>query len=423
MSDINNLPAAVLGQILFRASATPAKNLSEWKTKLPILAVCRKWTELALGFVFRQVYVEVTALPLSSLIARPLYTSNAELFISRGCVLAARRLTIEWLLQTTPDHLHFIVLEVLKLDRVDWQNINSLIFTEAAQIFQRPVEPIIYDERAVTDIARTLQYFAQNVRNIFELDMSYLSYGSTGKYLYDNLATYYGGRLQVLIALHPIPFPNSFFSRNVKVLELRLDSSAARVLPSICGETLKVLKLADVPCNFAWHHFRYDIFDLPIVFHQLTVLHLTFKYKETPLTEGEVQDKIASGAHNCEKLYFPALRELSIENCTPDCDLLYADFPFPELNRVHLSGSISSLRHCSRLKLTWVGDLEIWVGISESDSMVDIYGVISHFFSDISIGRTASLCVIGDWRILNPELICWANLTKLEVDGVEYATL
>ncbi|KAJ2459918.1 hypothetical protein GGI03_005420, partial [Coemansia sp. RSA 2337] len=85
MAHINDLPAPVLARIISKAADTPALTLSQWKTKLPILAVCRAWTKQAIGAVFNQVYVEVTALPLSSLIARPLCTSNAELFISRGC--------------------------------------------------------------------------------------------------------------------------------------------------------------------------------------------------------------------------------------------------------------------------------------------------------------------------------------------------
>ncbi|KAJ2110408.1 hypothetical protein IW146_005921 [Coemansia sp. RSA 922] len=115
---------------------------------------------------------------------------------------------------------------------------------------------------------------------------------------------------------------------NIRVLELTLDSSAAHVLPSICGETLKVLKLDEVPRNFAWHHFRYDIFDHPTIFDQLTVLHLSYDNNDMPLTEGEVQDKIALGTHNCNQLCFPALSELTIENCTPDCDLYTPIFCF-----------------------------------------------------------------------------------------------
>ncbi|KAJ2869840.1 hypothetical protein GGH93_006032 [Coemansia aciculifera] len=200
------------------AAATPAKNLSEWKAKLPLLAVCRTWTELALSFVFYQVFVELPELPDSTSSAHFLWTSNAELFITRGCVLKAQCLNIE------------------------------------------------------------------------------LAY--------------------------------------IKVLELTLDSSAVRVLPDICGETLKVLKLDEVPHNFAWHHFRYDMFDHPIVFRQLTVLHLTFEYEDIAFAEGEIRDRAASGVHCCDQLSFPALKQLYIQNCTPDCDLLYADHPFPELNYV-----------------------------------------------------------------------------------------
>ncbi|KAJ2873997.1 hypothetical protein H4R27_006532, partial [Coemansia aciculifera] len=125
---------------------------------------------------------------------------------------------------------------------------------------------------------------------------------------------------------------------NIKALELRLDSSAARVLPGICGKTLRVLKLFNVPHNFAWHHFRYDVFVQPIVFHRLTILHLSYEVKDIALTEGEIQDKVASGVHNCDQLSFTSLRELVIQNCTPDCDLLYADLPFSELKKMGLSG-------------------------------------------------------------------------------------
>ncbi|KAJ2859850.1 hypothetical protein GGH94_005873, partial [Coemansia aciculifera] len=332
MAHINSLPKNVLAQILYMAAATPAKNLSEWKAKLPLLAVCRTWTELALSFVFYQVFVELPELPDSTSSAHFLWTSNAEMFITRGCVLKAQCLNIELAYDVTSDQLRFIALDVLKLDRVDWQKINSLTFTLAMRTFHITVEPVSQDDWAATDVARTVQYFAQNLHNIVELELCSLASESAGEYLYSDLATFYSGRLQALRAEGSIPLPFSCIPRNIKVLEFRLDSAAARILPSICGETLKVLKLGSVPHNFAWHHFRYDdLFDLPIVFRQLTVLYLYFRGKEIAYTEGEIQDKVASGARCCDQLSFPALKQLYIQDCTPDCDLLYADTPFLEL--------------------------------------------------------------------------------------------
>ncbi|KAJ2062611.1 hypothetical protein GGI17_002305 [Coemansia sp. S146] len=228
---------------------------------------------------------------------------------------------------------------------------------------------------------------------------------------------FYGGRLKALRAEGSISLPFSCILRNIKVLELSLDLSAVRALPSICGETLKVLKLGEVPHNFAWHHFRYDMFDHPIVFRQLTALHLSFEYKDIDLTEVEIQDKIASGALNCDQLCFPVLRQLVIDNCTPDCDLLYADIPLPELKKVNLFGFINSIRHCSRLKLTWVRDLSV---VIFSDDTTEIYRLASYFFTNIRIGRTASLSISGDWFILDPDVMRWANLTQLEVNKADY---
>ncbi|KAJ2871978.1 hypothetical protein GGH93_004385, partial [Coemansia aciculifera] len=286
-------------------------------------------------FVFYQVFVELPELPDSTSSAHFLWTSNAELFITRGCVLKAQCLNIELAYDVTSDHLNHIALDILKLDRVDWQNINSLTFTLDTWILSRPFELVSQDELPATDVARTVQYFAQNLRNIVELELCSLASESAGEYLYSDLATFYSGRLQVLRAEGSIPLPFSCIPRNIKVLGLTLDSSAVCVLPSICGETLKVLKLDNVPHNFAWHHFRYDdLFGSPIIFRQLAVLHLTFEYGDIDLTQVEILDKIASGAQNCDQLCFPALKQLFIRNCTPDCDLLYADLPFPELNYV-----------------------------------------------------------------------------------------
>ncbi|KAJ1912440.1 hypothetical protein GGI16_005408 [Coemansia sp. S142-1] len=423
MPHIHDLHRDVLEKILYKAVAAPAKNLSEWKIKLPLLAVCRKWTKLALSFVFYQVFVELPRFPDSNSYAHFLWTSNAGLFISRRCVLRALRLTIQLPYNVTPDHIRIIALDILMLDRVDWQNINSLAFTFATWTLRLPVKPVSQDDKTATDVARTIQYFAQSLRNIVELDFCRLVSKSAGEYLYTNLATLYGGRLRALRAQGFVLLPIACLSRNVKVLGLTLDSSTVPVLPSICGETLKVLKLSSVPRNFAWHHFRYDIFDLPIVFHQLTVLHLSYERNDTPLTESEVQDKIAAGARCCDQLYFPALRELAIRNCTPDCDLLYADTPFPELKKVVLSGSIGSIRHCSRLRFTRVRDLSVHILPAESDDTVEIYKVTNHFFSNIRISRVASLSLGGDWFVLDPEAIRWINLTKLKVYKADYATV
>ncbi|KAJ2428163.1 hypothetical protein GGF41_001454 [Coemansia sp. RSA 2531] len=423
MPHIHDIHRDVLEKILYKAVAAPAKNLSEWKIKLPLLAVCRKWTKLALSFVFYQVFVELPRFPDSNSYAHLLWTSNAGLFISRGCVLKAICLTIELSYHITPDQLRRIALDILMLDRVDWQNINSLAFTFATWTLRLPVKPVSQDDKTATDVARTIQYFAQSLHNIVELDFCRLVSKSAGEYLYTNLATLYGGRLRALRTKGYIMLPIACIPRNIKVLGLTLDSSTVPVLPSICGETLKVLKLSSVPRNFAWHHFRYDIFDLPIVFRQLTVLHLSYERNVMPLTESEVQDKIVSGARCCDQLYFPALRELAILNCTPDCNLLYIDLPFPELKKVLLSGSIGSIRHCSRLRFTGVRDLSVHISSAKSDDTAEIYRVTNHFFSNIRISRMASLSIGGNWFVLDPEAIRWANLTKLQVDEADYVTV
>ncbi|KAJ2053981.1 hypothetical protein IW146_001033 [Coemansia sp. RSA 922] len=428
MARINDLSREALAQILYYAAATPANRISEWKAKLPLVAVCRRWSKLAQNLVFYRVYVELTTSPWSSIFpfaysnTRPFWTSNAELLISRGCILAARCLTIELADRITSECLRSIALEILQLDRVDWQHINILTIASSSTAHEYYLHIAETEEASDEDIAHTMKYFAQNLRNVVGLKLGHYKSGSRGNYFCGRFSSVYGGQLQVHKASKYITFNSVDFSRNIKILELTLDSSAARILPSICGKTLKVLKLYDVPHNFAWHHFRYDTFDQPIVFQQLAILHLSFRDEIKALTESEVQDKVVSGAHCCDQLSFPALKQLSIRGCTPDCDLLYADLSFPELKMVCLSGFINSIRHCSRLKLTWVRDLKVIIVPSHPGEKTDFYRVTNHFFANICIGRTAALEIIGYWTALNPELMRWANLTILEVDKADYAT-
>ncbi|KAJ2011004.1 hypothetical protein GGI14_006279, partial [Coemansia sp. S680] len=320
MARINDLPNNVLRLILYYAAATPANWLSEWKAKLPLVAVCRRWSKLARNLVFYQVYVELTTLPWSSILpfaysnTRPFWTSNAELLISRGCILAAGCLTIELADRITPECLRSIALEILQLDRIDWQRINALTITGPSKVHEYSKYIAETEEASEGDIACAMQYFAQNVRNVVGLKLAYPESGSRGNYICGSLATLYGGQLQIHRELYSPSLGFVDFSRNIRVLELTLGSKAARVLPSICGETLKVLKFYNIPHNFAWHHFRYDIFVRPIVFHRLTILYLDFKYSDMELTENEIQDKTVSGVHNCDQLSFLALKQLSIRN-------------------------------------------------------------------------------------------------------------
>ncbi|KAJ2754502.1 hypothetical protein GGI19_002350 [Coemansia pectinata] len=432
MAHINDLPADVLAQIMFKAAATPANRLSQWKAKLPLLAVCRAWTKQAICAVFDQVYIELfdacphCDLPMAALAYNNnlTLTSNVGLLISRNCTLVARRLKIELADRATTDHLLYIVVIILKLHYVDWMYINTLTITGPRWVCKHTFDLNHIEETSSVEVGLAVQFFATNMRNLVEFNLTYPNIGFVGEHFYATLVSAYGGQLQVLRALSPNSFPISIFSRNVRVLELTLDSLETRVLPSICGETLKVLKLEKVPRNFAWHYFRYDdLFDQPIAFRQLTVLQLDFKHEEKAHTEDDVRNKIASGAYNCDQLSFPALKQLSIQNCTPDCDLLYADLPFPKLKKVDLSGSISSIRHCSRLKLTWVRDLSVVIFSAKSDDTAELYRVTNRFFTDICIGRTASLRIYADWFILDPELMRWVNLTKLDIRKVDYATV
>ncbi|KAJ2254076.1 hypothetical protein GGI13_002356 [Coemansia sp. RSA 455] len=431
MLHINDLPTTVLAQILYHVAVTPADRLNEWKEKLPLLAVCRAWVKLAEVFVFDHVFVEVSeactshdySIDESIHSTHMSWTSNAELIFSRDCILKAKRITIEMSGGVTLDHLQHIVLGILKLDHMDWLRINTLSITFPSLSCGHFAEPDDIDEQTIAGVAQNMQYFGQNMRGIAELNLSCPISRSTEYFVYANLVSLYGGQLQVLRAGATIPLDFSHFLRKIVVLELYLDSSADRVLPSICGETLKVLKLDSVPRNFAWHHFRYDIFTRPIVFSQLTVLHLFFDYSVEEATEDEVQSKTISGAHSCDQLVFPALTQLAIQNCTPDCDLLYADLPFAELESVRLTGSFDDIANCCRLKFTWVRDLYIDIYASRPEEVAKVCNIINHFFTNICIGRTAALELNFELLNLDLEQIRWANLTMLGMGSINYATL
>ncbi|KAJ2733694.1 hypothetical protein IW152_002877 [Coemansia sp. BCRC 34962] len=320
------------------------------------------------------------------------------------------------------EYLQHIVLGILKLDRVGWPRINMLSITYPP-LCGHSIESVVIDEQTAVDFKRIIQYFGQNMCCVVVLNLSCPTDNNADDLVNSNLVSTYGGQLQVLRIGAPVSFDFPHYFRNIAVLELTLSLGVARGVPSVCGGTLKVLKLYDVPRNFVWRHFRYDLYTGPIVFCRLSILHLFYDYELHIPTVDEMQGKAASGAHSCDQLVFPALKQLDIRNCTPDCDLLYAEAPFAELGSVRVAGLLNEISYCSRLKLVWVRDLHIELDISESDEAVQICNVTNHFFSRICIGQTAIL-EIGIGRFtLDPELIRWINLTKLGVVSINFKTL
>ncbi|KAJ2892314.1 hypothetical protein IWW38_003266 [Coemansia aciculifera] len=322
-----------------------------------------------------------------------------------------------------PDHLQHVALDILELDHVDWMHINTLTVSRFYPACEHYAIPVVIDDSVKDKAEHALQFFAQNLRNVLKLDMPEGFSVPIRDFIREELAHMYGGQVQILRATGPLSHPFSELSRTISVLELSLDNEAAQKLPNVCGETLRELKLSKVPQNFAWRRFRYDIFVRPIVFPRLTILHLNYDGLDAELTEDEIQSRVSSGARNCDQLCFPALKELSIYNCSPDCDLLYADTPFPELEKVTLLGSFDSIRHCSRLKLVWVGDLNVRFWTQLDNFTTDVHNVTNALFTNICIGRSAVLDLDAPQLVIDPEAIRWVNLTALSVYTVSYRTL
>ncbi|KAJ1726046.1 hypothetical protein LPJ61_005456, partial [Coemansia biformis] len=58
MPTLSDLPGELVLLILRLAGSAPTLTLRSWKTKLPLLAVCRRWRHLAQRIVYCQAFVE-----------------------------------------------------------------------------------------------------------------------------------------------------------------------------------------------------------------------------------------------------------------------------------------------------------------------------------------------------------------------------
>ncbi|KAJ2738468.1 hypothetical protein GGI20_006270, partial [Coemansia sp. BCRC 34301] len=189
----------------------------------------------------------------------------------------ARRLTMGMTDFATPNDTHYIAFNILRLDHVDWMYVNTLTIIGNLRGCEHSAEPVSLDDQAKAEVAHAVQYFAQKMRGIFKLNMGYTRFGTARDHLCANFMTCYGGQLQILRGRGPIPLSFTHFSRNISVLDITLDSGASCLLPGICGETLQILRIDNVPRNFAWHHFRYDVFSRPIVFRRLVILRIAYE--------------------------------------------------------------------------------------------------------------------------------------------------
>ncbi|KAJ1997843.1 hypothetical protein GGI04_005251, partial [Coemansia thaxteri] len=321
-----------------------------------------------------------------------------------------------------PDDILRMSSTVLCLDKTDWCNIQTVAVAKSPMYYRFMGVPMVLDESATSDLASAVQLFAKNMCNVLELDIGNHRDDVAGNHFFSSLVSLYHGRLQMLRIEHAIPLHFTELS-NITVLEICMDSDAARVLPSANGETLVNLRLLDVPTNFAWHHFRYDNSVRPIVFERLVILLIEYGGKESVLSESEVQRKVIAGASNCDQLHFPELKKLGIGNCTPDCDLLYMNHPFPNLDLIELVGPFDKLRHCCRLKLPWVDTLTVVAEGTIPHDDIKVYNAFNHFFSGICIGEKAVLSFQDSDFNLDPGQLCLNNLTDLVMHSSDYAAL
>ncbi|KAJ2495624.1 hypothetical protein GGH96_006325, partial [Coemansia sp. RSA 1972] len=116
-----------------------------------------------------------------------------------------------------------------------------------------------------------------------------------------------------LSALAPTPA----LSSTLTALSLDFNCSGA-LLPHICSESLRYLHMTEIPSDDIWEKFGCaDLADVDIWFNDLEQLTLVYQ------TKGADRSPIMNSGIDVQ-IYFPQLRQLSVENCPADSPLLRA---------------------------------------------------------------------------------------------------
>ncbi|KAJ2714178.1 hypothetical protein H4R19_001865 [Coemansia spiralis] len=376
-----------------------------FKHGLQLLAVCRRWRQLALGTVYRSLFLAVHEKDnwTKYLPVRVRVETNLKLAAAAGAVHSVREIHIK--LNCRRDTINGIrkAAEMLRAAATEWPGVWTL--TIASQVHNSP--------QRVDEDARTGSLCAALARLLPGMRRLVYQRGNNMEHargVFERLATITAGRLHDLECRGTAyPPPDDRFAQ-LRNAYFNCAGMERRLLPHIDTTRLVKLALYDASPWLAWAPFsNSNGSSLDIEFPALQFLCLEF------WQAGDGHDRAGDRSdERVWRLHFPQLRSASI-NCQPDVCPSLGFLVLPRrMDRLRLRGPPALLSAFANVEMPAARQLHLYVapgGTAEPRALAHV----SRITAGAHLCDEALLSIGCNTMVVRPSDLACTGLTELSI--------
>ncbi|PIA14266.1 hypothetical protein COEREDRAFT_99062 [Coemansia reversa NRRL 1564] len=437
MAQIDDFPYYILNSILYTAATSDiigGVDIDKWKQLLPLLGVCRRWSKIALPFVYQYAIARCndasnqnffdTDKPFNNnnIMTKCIWTSNIECIVQRKAFHYVKSIYVtitsdcDWLLLCKE------LATILDLGNIDWSGVQKLSlhkYWNAAVTETEYNTSCTLDKSLAADIACL---FVRNIPNVIALNINVYPFKDQLKMFVEVLANAYTNQLQILTCYNSIHIVEPSFGSFLTRLEISLDTKNAQLLPYIYPKSLQFLILSNVPTTFSWQFFSAKVGDREIIFESLIQLYLIFVHSPSLVENTATQTSIYTTGYY--QLIMPKIKRISIYNCPINNDILFANFDSPYLQDFIINGEFQVAEQVENLEFYASRRFQLDIPLIKNVEKERFYTLTNNLFGGTRRAQDAGLSINCTAFEIDDKRIKWDNLGGLNISSsVSYSHL
>ncbi|PIA16527.1 hypothetical protein COEREDRAFT_8317 [Coemansia reversa NRRL 1564] len=409
---ITGMTSVALDLVFRLAISSNIKTLDDWKQCLALLAVNREWREITKLWLYSSA--------IASFVSKQRITnngyyserrvvgyyseehSNIELIVANGGAHLVTNLKVVSNYTESWKKMVDRIYDFLLRTDMQWTNICKLRI-DCTNV--REASALMPENTTVTAIINALP-------NINDITFRHPHKDKDAVNMCSRFINYYKNQLTNINSNIPLSFLESHFISKLTFIDLTLSSTATHQLPYVCANSLRVLRLYNVPHDFSWRYFQKDMTSDELAFLNLEVLKLDFQDNAIVWYDSEWTGQ-PSDTCRIYQLQCPMLKSLVLKNCPPSFGL-FQPFLSTSLTHVDFHGAISALALCGGLCFGLATELSVTICKGSAfDDAAEFCRATGWIFNNTGVALLPYKPLNGFKSVLEPNLTMWGSLTNL----------
>ncbi|KAJ2706041.1 hypothetical protein FB645_001904 [Coemansia sp. IMI 203386] len=429
MANINSLPSSIVEKILKQTLDVYDLTSWSWQNQLRLLAVCRQWREIAQPHVHEMCFIklreefgydsDVSDSGTDIDDSYVLLDTNIDNVAANGLCHWAKHMHISLLWPSNPLAYINEVISKLQTSNAQWSSVTKLTVWLTSSTSDLDTAERLKSEPLDNAVIKSAQVLLEQLPNISRLNIRAYTMNGLAEIFVSQLAAHYAPQLRTLKCNIPLPLSPLHFSDILAHLDLQFGPETGGLLSQVHAGSLQSIVLSNVPVDFAWRYFIGDAADGKgnIAFRQLESMSLSYA--------GQLNRHRDVNADDPYCLHFPKLKNISIQGCPENCEILYAKAYLSKMNSISITGSYSAIRALAAMDIVSADSLFISITSISGQDIDDVfYETTNRLYGQSLVSRWSKLVIPRCSRSLDPRQIGWCNMTELVChDCIEFNSL